>query len=436
MNDSGEPRHRLHPLTPLLRGIRTFTVVVAAISLQGFNQLGVERGGLVVLLAVLGTLALSWVSWYFTGYQVINRELRVYEGLLWRRSRAIALERLQSVEVVRPLLARITGLAELRLEVVGAAKTEAPLAFLTVAQANQLRDHLLSISAGPRPAVEPQLQPAPAQAEQVLHRVAPRDLLVAQLLTPEAIFVPFAVAGSMVNFAFNPDLSLVGIITVATAAIGIAVRPIRRMIAEYGFTVASAPSGLRLRHGLTETRSQTVPPGRVQALAVTWPLLWRPLGWLRSRIDVAGYTGGNSERTRGGTLLPVAEPIVAQRVIAQVLPGVDIARVPLTAVPPQARFRAPLSYRVLAAGLADDVFAIRSGLLTRELVLVPYARIQSVRIVQGPWQRWLGLASVHADTAGLTIGAVADHRDLAEARWLVAELTDRARRARRADVAR
>jgi putative membrane protein len=132
--------------------------------------------------------------------------------------------------------------------------------------------------------------------------------------------------------------------------------------------------------------------------------------------------------------LPVAEPGVAQRVIAHVLPGVDIARVPLTAVPPQARFRAPLRYRVLAAGLGDDVFAIRAGLLTRELVLVPYARIQSVRIVQGPWQRRLGLASVHADTAGQTIAAVAEHRDLAEARWLVAELTERARRARRADV--
>jgi putative membrane protein len=458
VNDSGEPRQRLHPLTPLLRGIRTFTVLVAAISLQGFAQLGVERGAVVVLLAVLGTLVLSWVSWYFTGYQVVNRELRVYEGLLWRRTRAIALERLQSVELVQPLLARLFGLAELRLEVVGAAKTEAPLAFLTLAQANQLRDHLLSISAGahrtaaPAPVgtdaylpgpvpgpgyvAGPQPQPAPPPPERVLHQVLPQHLLIAQLLTPEALFVPFAVAGSMVNFAFNPDLSLIGIVTVAMAAVGIALRPIRRVIAEYGFTVSATPNGLRLRQGLTETRSQTVPPGRVQAVAVTWPLLWRPLGWLRARIDVAGYTGGSNERTAGGTLLPVADPVVAQQVIAQVLPGVDIARVPLTRVPPQARFRAPLAYLVLAAGLGEDVFAVRFGLLTRHLVLVPYARIQSVRIVQGPWQRRLGLASVHADTAGLRVAAVALHRDLAGARWLVAELTERARRARHADVAR
>ncbi|HEX6077416.1 MAG TPA: PH domain-containing protein [Micromonosporaceae bacterium] len=434
----GEPRRRLHPLTPLLRGLRTFTVVVAAISLQGFAQLGLIRGGFAVLLAVLGALVLSWVSWWFTGYQVVNRELRVYEGLVWRRSRAIALERLQSVEVVRPLLARLTGLAELRLEVVGAAKTEAPLAFLTVAQAYQLRDRLLRLSTGDgtgdEPAASAVTQPDGWPTERVLHRVAQRDLLGSQLLTPQAMVVPFALAASVFSFSVNPDLSLVGIIGAVTATVGVALQPVRRVVADYGFTVASSPSGLRLRHGLLETRSQTVPPGRVQALAVTWPLLWRPMSWLRIRIDVAGYTGGDGELSGGGTLLPVADPGTAKRVIGQVLPGVDVAGLPLVAVPRRARFRVPLRYRVLAAGLGEDVFAVRSGLLTRELALVPYVRIQSVRIVQGPWQRGLGLASVHADTAGGSVAAVAQHRELAEARQLAAELTDRARRARGAEL--
>ncbi|MGH3646135.1 MAG: PH domain-containing protein, partial [Micromonosporaceae bacterium] len=134
--------------------------------------------------------------------------------------------------------------------------------------------------------------------------------------------------------------------------------------------------------------------------------------------------------------LPVADPDTAQRVIARVLPDVDVARLPLVAVPPQARYRAPLRYRVLAAGLTDRVFAAYSGLLTRHLAVVPYQRIQSVRVVQGPWQRWLGLASVHVDTAGLTIAAIAEHREFAEAQQLAQLLTDRARQARRTDLAR
>ncbi|MQA26940.1 MAG: PH domain-containing protein [Micromonosporaceae bacterium] len=447
---TGEPRRRLHPLTPLLKGVRGFAVVVAAISLQGFAQLGLSSGAVVVLLAVLGALALSWVSWLVTGYHVVNQELRVYEGLVWRRSRAIALARLQSVEVVRPLLARLTGLAELRLEVVGGAKTEAPLAFLTVAEAHILRDRLLAISeqahaavatpettAGPDGAVPQAARPEPPAPEQRLHQVAPRDLLLAQLLTPQALLTPFTLTASMLMFALNPNMSLIGILGAVGAAVGIALQPIRRVIADYGFTVATVPNGLRLRHGLLETRSQTVPAGRVQALAVTWPLLWRPQRWLRCRIDVAGAAGGgDGEQVRGGALLPVAEPETARQVVARVLPGVDLAVVPLTRVPPQARYRAPLRRRVLAAGLGEHAFAVRHGLITHHLILVPYARIQSIRVSQGPWQRALGLATVYADTAGTGIVAAAEHRDLAEARWLAAELTARARQARLADRSR
>ena len=47
---------------------------------------------------------------------------------------------------MQPLLARAAGLAELRLEVVGAAKTEAPLAFLSVGDATALRTRLLALA--------------------------------------------------------------------------------------------------------------------------------------------------------------------------------------------------------------------------------------------------------------------------------------------------
>ena len=63
--------------------------------------------------------------------------------------------------------------------------------------------------------------------------------------------------------------------------------------------------------------------------------------------------------------------------------------------------------------------------------MVPYARIQSVRVVQGPLQRLLGVATVHADTARGRSAALRD-RDLAEAWWLAAELAERGRVARQA----
>ena len=58
------------------------------------------------------------------------------------------LDRLQAVDVVRPLVARALGLAELRLEVAGGSSSEAPLAYLSEAAAQRLRAELLARAAG------------------------------------------------------------------------------------------------------------------------------------------------------------------------------------------------------------------------------------------------------------------------------------------------
>jgi putative membrane protein len=439
-----EPRRRLHPLSPLLRGVKLVAVVVAAISVQGFAQLGLRRWlGMVVIVAV-GVVAVSVISWLVTGYHVVGRELRVYEGLLYRRTRAIPLERLQAVEVVRPLLARLAGLAELRLEVVGGAKTEAPLAYLTVADAMALRERLVTLSGAGRTPVagdragdevgdeaggEPQAAPA-RPPERPLHAVENRDVLISQLLTPQVLFLPVGLFLLVVQFWFGGAWSFVAVFGLLTAIIGVVGQPVRRILADWNFRLAVDPAGLRVRHGLTETRSQIVPLHRVQAVATTWPLLWRGMRWLRCRLDVAGYSSSEQNGRSADRLLPVGDLATARRLLAEVLP-VDLTALPLTGPPARARWLAPWRQPILGAGLAEHVFTTRDGRLTREVVVVPYARIQSVRIVQGPLQRQLGLATVHADTAG-SVGAAAHHRDLAEARALAAELTARARAARAA----
>ena len=68
----------------------------------------------------------------------------------------------------------------------------------------------------------------------------------------------------------------------------------------FGFTVADSPDGLRLRHGLVNVQSQTVPPGRVQAIEISEPLLWRRKGWVRVSLNVAG-TPGRRERPAAST---------------------------------------------------------------------------------------------------------------------------------------
>ena len=104
-----EPRRRLHPLTPLLRGARLAVLAIVAISWQGYQNLGTQRWLLAIVAVAVLVLLGSAVSYLVTGYHIVGRELRVYEGSLFRRTRTIPVERLQAVELVQPLLARLAA---------------------------------------------------------------------------------------------------------------------------------------------------------------------------------------------------------------------------------------------------------------------------------------------------------------------------------------
>ncbi|MEV6348654.1 PH domain-containing protein [Actinoplanes sp. NPDC051851] len=431
-------RQRLHPLSPLLHGAKSLAVIVAALSWQTLGRLGLEHFAIVVLVFAVGAVIFSAIGWWNTGYQVVGRELRISDGLLWRRNRAIPLDRLQAVELRRPLLAQLTGLAELRLEVVGGGKTEAPLAYLSVQHASELRERLLALSARTRNESGGDAGPAAAAAtgtahEHPLFRVRNQNLLISQLLTPQAFLLPVGVAWVVVQFVLEGSWTFIGIASTVTAMAGVLLQPIRRVLRDWSFRLARDTDGrLLVRYGLLETRSQAVPLHRVQSIRITWPLLWRGTHWLYMRLDVAGYAAPQQGNDAGSDrLLPVGDEATARALIGTVLPGTDLAVLATSPPPRRARWLHPVGLRFMGVGLAPQVLVTRHGWLTREMTLVPYARLQSVRVVQGPLQRLFRLATVYADAAGGRSGAARD-RDLAEA-WAIADqLAVRSRQARQA----
>ena len=415
---------RLSPLSPILRGGRFLTAAGAVLVQQGVRQ--PSLGLLAAVLAVGTVLAVlvGAVSWWTTRYRLTATELQVDSGVLRRRSRRVPLARLQSVDVVRPLVARVLGLAALRLEVVGGGDTEAPLSYLSEADALTLRVRLLARASG-------STAEADEAQEAVLVRV-PSGVLVASVLlgapavTTVLLAVLLVVATLVGHAALPAVLGTAGPVALGTASVAL-----RRVLAEYGFTVAESPDGLRLRHGLLETRAQTIPPGRVQAVRTTQPLLWRPRGWVRVEVDVAGYAGGRGEdRAATSALLPVAPEELAARLVERVL-GAPLP--PVGPPPPRAaRLRVPLAHRRLRVGLDDRHLVATSGALTTTTDVVPLARVAGLRLTAGPWARRLGLASVSADTAGRHLrGATAAHRGRDEAAALLEDLAGRARAAHR-----
>jgi putative membrane protein len=206
----------------------------------------------------------------------------------------------------------------------------------------------------------------------------------------------------------------------------------RRFIREWGFELRQTDRGLRITRGLLSRTTQSVPLGRVQGVTIAEPMLWRPLGWCRLEVSVAGHarSGDHEREADKSTLLPVAAVRTVGRIVDDVIPGARIDSLAFDPAPRSARWLRPIGWRFLAVATTGDLFVTRQGWLMRRTSVVPHAKAQSVRLRQGPLQRRVGVATVHVDTPPGPVDAVAMHRDAAQARRLALDELDVARRAR------
>ena len=486
---------RLHPLSPLLRGgvvllailgyaaSQLFDTFLSSFGLGGFitgdDGSSIEEPGggdpfeqavahplwaLLVLVVFLGLIALvNWVSWRFSRFRVGGGQVELRQGALFRQHRQVRLERVQAVELSRPLLARALGLARVVVQSAGGSDSTLTLSFLDLGRAEALREHLLDLAgrtdeAALRPAdVGPAsvpgavsgpdaVGPPPPHAAPVPVLEVPNGrLFVATILHSSTIvlgaLVLFGLIGAGVR-SVGP-LALAGIPALLPVAIGIAVNRVKELLTHGNFHLAHAGTAVRVQEGLTDLRATTIPFHRIQALELVQPLWWRPLGWWRIRVNVAGAGGaGDGEGQHETTLLPVGTLDDARLVLSVVAPGVPAAAWDAAVLgdgpdpgwrgqTARARWLDPLSWR--RNGWADVTSAVllRTGRLTRRAVAVPHARIQSLTLSQGWLESRLGVATVHVIPAPGPVSPVLAHLDTGAAEVFLAEVSERARSARR-----
>lgn len=485
--EEGYDWRRLHPVTPALRGWKVLAAFVAVIGFQMSDvlrdvadALGPGRAwlvvlGVVVLVGLVG-FVYSALAWRVMRFAVTDSAVHLRSGLLFRQQRQARLDRLQAVDVVQPLLARLLGLAQLNLEVAGGAGSAVQLAFLRESEATALRAQILALAAGVGPVVAaaPDVTPAagdgtgvagdasapahpgaaPAGGAPVTPPVyaaaperqvyeLPMPRLIGSILwsVPPWFLVAGAVAMVVVSIVVG-DVS--GMVVLIPAALGAGGYVWGRINTGATFRAAASPDGIRLRHGLTETRTQTVPPGRVQAVRISQGPLWRRSDWWRVDINVAGY-GEDAEAQKGSVLHPVATRAEVGVALWLVLPdlGVDDPLATLdaaltgcdddggfTPAPRSARWVDPFSRRRHGVLVTRTALIMRSGRWWRSVVVVPHERTQSIGLQQGPLQRRLGLASFVTHSTPGPVAPKVDHLDQHVAAALLEEQASRARQAR------
>ena len=462
--------HRLHPLTPLLRGGLVLVVVLGIVIanlrdrlLYLFvpwldDEIEAELSDdewqsdpidfilandliivalLVVLVVVLLLIGLFYLSWRFHTFRITGDDVEVRSGVLFRTHRRAPLDRVQGVNLTRPMIARLLGMA--KLEVVGAGlDANVKLEYLSTANAEQVRADILRLASGRQLGEAERRDAAGAhgsrvsaaasvvsagitgiiagaeepvgEPESVVH--IPVGRLIASRLLSGSTLMLIAVVGAIVWGAVGGTVWL--LFAFVPTAIGFGTYWVRSITRALRYSIAPTSSGVRITFGLFTTVTEILPPGRVHAVQVTQSILWRGFGWWEVTVNrLSGRGAADPNADQFTTVLPVGTRADVERVLGLLLPGLPEQEWPLVFdhgllgpqaddpyvnTPRRARLLRPLSWKRNGFGLTGDVLLLRRGAIWRKLAIFPLARLQSVDIHQGPLARALSVAGIRAHT--------------------------------------
>ncbi|MCZ4067238.1 PH domain-containing protein [Microbacterium sp. H37-C3] len=371
--------HRLHPLTPLLRGGLALLVVLGIVvanmrdrlisifvpafapdapidDWEEFEAAGDPIGWvlannllLIALLVTVGVLALIigafYLSWRFHTFRITDDDVEVRSGILSRTHRRAPLDRVQGVNLTRPAVARLLGAA--KLEIVGAgADANVKLEYLSTGNAETIRADILRLASGQRLAEQ-----RAAEAAAGGSRVAVADTVArgitgliegddADAAEPESVvrIPPGRLIGSQLA-SWGTVVILAGATALAIALsqgvywvlfayfpalLGFGAYWVRTIVKSLRYSIAPTRDGVRVTFGLLTTVSEILPPGRIHAVEITQSILWRGFGWWTIRINrMTGRSASDTTTDQFTTVLPVGTLAEVERVLGLILPSVS-----------------------------------------------------------------------------------------------------------------
>ena len=169
-HSSDIPWRRVHPISPFVRSwsvLLIFGYILTNLSFQTLRnivesfQLSIGQASLiflgVVFVALLIAAGLYTIAWRFYQFRITSDAVELHAGVIFRRRRYMRLDRLQAVDIDRPLFARLFGLSKLSLHAADGSEATLALEYLKATDAEQLRREILYLASGAQD--DPQLDP-------------------------------------------------------------------------------------------------------------------------------------------------------------------------------------------------------------------------------------------------------------------------------------
>ena len=459
------PERRLHPLSflfTLLVQLRQFVfpLVVALF-------LGKSRGSAADEYALVGVAALTLVSvaQYFTyRYRIERDAIVVRSGVFQRSLRHIPFARIQNVSLHQNLLHRLFRVAEVRLESAGAAKPEAQMRVLRLADAHALEQQ---VRAGAHaPALAPGAEASAPQSRLLLALPTSEVLRLGIISNRGMLVVATGIAalaqlgdnllgklfravgtwlyGHAGSFRFSWLGTFVAALVLLLAVlVGLRLLSMAWALLKFhGFRLREEAGRLTVEAGLLTRVRSSLPRHRIQAWTLREGVLHRWFGRRSLRVDSAVMESGGSEKSPIKDLAPLATPGFTDELVRGLLAArgagaatwpprewlplhanawrrefllpalatcaiavvAAIVRTPWAllalALVPLLYANARLWARHSAWCVADGLVAFRGGWLGKTWRFAETRKLQALELRQSPFDRRWGMATLHFDTAG------------------------------------
>lgn len=353
---------------------------------MGEGRMEVLFSNLFIFVVSFIGLILGTLSWWFTRYHLDELSVHRRSGIFFKKERTIRLESVQSVDISRPLVARLLGISELRFEVADGSGEALHIKYLSRVKATRLRRAALQsisilraqggvrgtgVGAGyrsdaplpsgaaypvssaqpgvsqsgsvPETAAYPRPAALPVPAGNFPESGSPEGVVAFRLSTGRLIMsillenlvwvVPLVIVmgvSAIITAVFSGlsplYIPMVALPSLGAPLIGYAGALWARFDNSARFRIYRGDRGtLTLRYGFTGTHTQNVLPERVQAVQVEQSILWKMFGWYRVTMTIAGV--GVDRSNQGGLTRNVALPVGNERetmtVLRLLLPELD-----------------------------------------------------------------------------------------------------------------
>ena len=342
----------------MIRSIRGFIVPFAIAILSG------SRGDVVwlaIAAAIAGLTVVNAVAnWWVSTYQLTNHALRMTTGWLNRQERSVPFERIQSIDMQEPPLARALGVAELRVETAAGGKNaDITIQAISRSDAATLQHQLLaarSQALAVRGAADPTVQPSPGQpfpttgisgadaaqqtagtaGGQVIRTLSGGDLVVAGLTSgrfgPAAAIVaaafnfgndllPNRIENQIGSSVVSASIPVVVGLLVLAALVAWLFTLVATVLSFSGFTLRRDGDQLVITTGLLERRRTTLPLHRIQSITIKQGLLRQPFGFASVHFVSAGYGGSGRDMADSGVLFPILPRAAVGALLAAASPA-------------------------------------------------------------------------------------------------------------------